>query len=266
MESYPDQYNIASIRFYGSLNDFLPEKLKSRTLIYQYKENSNIKDAIESLGIPHPEIQLILLNQEAVDFKHQIVNKDRVSVYPFFNTLDISNMVLANPVPFNELIFILDVHLGKLAKYLRFAGFDCLLFPGLSDQEIVNIGAMDNRIILTRDIGLLKHKKVNFGYWLRSQDPIEQFKEVILHFRIRNSDLFPWQRCGICNGIITPVDKQKVYDTLEEGTRNHYNDFHQCRDCGHVYWKGNHFEKMEQRLRLIMSNTSKELNQNKTMQ
>ena len=254
-----DLYNSASFRFYGSLNDFLPKKIRQRTILYHYKGKPSIKDAIEAIGIPHPEVQIILKDHEPSDFSSSLVNNSLISVFPFFSSLDIQSLQLANSHPYKHLRFILDVHLGKLAKFLRFAGLDSLIYPGLEDSEIADIGAREERILLTRDIGLLKHRKVQFGYWIRSQDPMEQFKEVALHFRISESDLKPLKRCSICNGKIMFVEKKQISEKLKPQTNKYYSEFFQCENCGHIYWKGSHYEKIQRWLNTTMSFISSEL-------
>lgn len=231
-------------RFYGSLNDFLPGKFRQRNLIYHFQPEQTLKDAIEAMGVPHPEVHLILLNGEPASFSTHLQAQSRIAVYPFFFDLELPERMPVNARTHLKLRFMLDVHLGKLAKYLRFAGFDTLIFPNLTDREIVDIGARENRIILTRDIGLLKHKKVKYGYWLRSQNPEKQFYEVASHFRIKRKDLHPWKRCSICNSIIKPVEKPAIESGLQPGTKNHFNEFYQCSGCGRVYWKGSHYERL----------------------
>lgn len=257
-----DQYNSASLRFYGSLNDFLPKKLRHKTIRYQFKGKPNIKDAIEAIGIPHPEVQLILQEQTPIAFDSSLKPNSQISVFPFFYNLDVQSIKLINIKPYKSLHFILDVHLGKLAKFLRFAGFDSLIFPNMDDNEIADIGARDERIVLTRDIGLLKHKKIKYGYWLRSQIPEEQFKEVSLQFKIEKSALNPWLRCSICNGKIISVEKKLISKNLELRTRKYYKEFYQCKNCGQIYWQGSHFKKMQDWLTEAMDYVSSELNRN----
>jgi len=195
MLSDPEPSTI--FRFYGSLNDFLPRRLRQRNLVYPFHQGQTLKDAVEAIGVPHPEVQLILRDGKPTTFRRALKIGERIAVYPFFNRLEVTSNILANRKTHQTLKFMLDVHLGKLAKYMRFAGLDTLLFPSLSDSEIVELGTRENRIILTRDIGLLKHKKVRFGYWLRSQDAEEQFSEVIKHFSIGRKDMDPWKRCSV---------------------------------------------------------------------
>ena len=218
-----------------------------------YQNHQSVKDAIESLGVPHPEIHLILINGQPAGFDQGLEPNLRISVYPFFYQIDTSPLELANPVPYDALKFILDVHLGKLARYLRFAGFDAVLLPFLEDHEIVSEASRQNRIILTRDLGLLKIRKAKYGYWLRSQNPEKQFLEVMHHFRIRKSDFYPWKRCSLCNNLIQPIEKSLIESTLKPGTKARFSDFFQCEDCGKIYWRGSHFEKLDHWLTTIMN-------------
>ena len=237
--------NMAIFRFYGSLNDFLAPAYRQKNLTISFKNHQTLKDAIEAMGVPHPEVHMILVNGEPGSFTNPLINHSRISVFPFFHLLSGSADHPVNAHTHKTLHFILDVHLGKLSRYLRFAGFDTLLFPGMDDPEIVEESLKDQRIILTRDIGLLKHKKVKYGYWLRSQDPLEQFREVVHHFRISKEEITPWKRCSICNGTIVPVSKTSIEKELNPGTRRYFNQFYQCKNCGKIYWKGSHFDKLE---------------------
>ena len=140
--------------------------------------------------------------------------------------------------------FILDVHLGKLAKKLRMLGFDTLYENNYADMEVVEIALSEKRIIATRDIGLLKIKKVLYGYWIRSQKPNNQLLELINYFDL-SSKLKPFYRCMECNGIIRRVKKEHIIDQLQFRTKKYYDEFYQCEECKNLYWKGSHYYKME---------------------
>ena len=231
-------------RFYEELNDFLPKKRKKVRFQVKYEQKQSIKDAIESLGIPHTEVDLILVNGQSVSFSYHILPDDQISVYPVFESLDISQITHLRNEPLRNPSFILDVHLGKLAKYLRMTGFDTLYENWFDDNEIVEISIRENRIILTRDVGLLKHKTVTHGYWIRSQKPVEQFKETARRF-----DLFskfkPFRRCTVCNGFVKETSKQSVIHQLKPRTKIYFDEFFKCSSCGKVYWKGSHFARMQ---------------------
>ena len=242
----------AEIRFYEELNDFLPGERKKRSYILPVHPGQSIKDLIESENVPHPEVDLILVNGESVDFTYIVRDKDRISVYPVFETLDISGATRLRPCPLREPSFILDVHLGKLARYLRIAGFDSLYSNSYKDEEITDIAARESRIILTRDRGLLKRSIVERGCWIRSQNPYKQLKEVISRFSL-GSMIRPLTICPVCNGRIYPVEKSRIADRLPPKTALYFNEFSKCSMCGRIFWKGSHFRGIEPLLETIRS-------------
>jgi len=189
----------ATFRFYEELNDFLPSDKKKVAFQRSFEGNPSIKDVIESIGVPHVEIDLILVNGISVDFKYILHDQDIVSVYPVFETLELSNVTHLRNKPLRETKFILDVHLGKLAKYLRMLGFDTLYQNDIPDAQIIRISLAEHRIILTRDIGLLKVRTVTHAYFIRDQHPKMQLIEVLWHFDLFHS-IDPFNRCIKCNG------------------------------------------------------------------
>jgi len=235
---------VAEFRFYEELNDFLPKEKRKKPFSYHFRYNQNVKDAIEALGVPHAEVDLILVNSISQDFSYLLQNGDFISVYPVFESIDITHVTRLRSKPLREPKFILDVHLGKLCKYLRLLGFDTFYRNNLNDDEIVKISVFENRIILTRDIGILKNGKVSHGYWVRSQYPEQQLNEVIRRFDLK-SQLQPFLRCISCNGLIEPVDKSMIENQLNENTRRFFSDFYQCLSCGKIFWEGSHFENMK---------------------
>jgi uncharacterized protein len=246
----PTPVKKASFRFYEELNDFLPAGREKQDNVYVFKGNPTVKDAIEAQNVPHTEVDLIMVNGDPVDFSYKMNDGDRVSVYPVFETFDISALKPGKPA--RETRFILDVHLGKLAKYLRMAGFDTKYRNNLEDQEIITISLEENRIILTRDKGILKNKMVQKGYYLRSQNPREQLNEVIRRFQLRENIRF-LSRCISCNGVITNVPKEEIKQYLMPGTRNNFEKFYRCQDCLKIYWEGSHYDRMMSHYRDINS-------------
>ncbi|MBP6977292.1 MAG: Mut7-C ubiquitin/RNAse domain-containing protein [Lentimicrobiaceae bacterium] len=231
------------IRFYEELNDFLPCERRKTTFNHSFSGQPTIKDIIESLGIPHVEVDLILANGQSVDFNFKPGANDLISVYPVFESLDISQVTRLRPKPLRNIRLILDVHLGKLARYLRLLGFDSLYETDLKDEQIVTISSKEKRIVLTRDIQLLKNGLVTHGYWIRSQNPVEQLKEVIQRLDL-SKKVRPFHRCMECNGIIRHVDKTEIIDDLQPKTKAHYKDFYRCGQCRHIYWNGSHYQRM----------------------
>ncbi|MCD6116813.1 Mut7-C ubiquitin/RNAse domain-containing protein [bacterium] len=247
-----NEINKAAFRFYEELNDFLPPDKKKKNIEYFFKGNPSVKDAVEAMGIPHPEIDLIIVNGNSVDFSYQLNDSDRIAVYPRFESMDISPILKLRPSPLRTTLFILDIQLGKLAKMLRMLGFDTLFDPVFNSHEIVNISLKQNRIILTKDRALLKLKPVTHGYWVRSTIPDEQIKEIIKRFDLKSS-IDPFTRCIICNSKIVPVEKIEIEDILQEKTRLFYNTFQQCTGCGRVFWKGPHYQKMIKKIEKLRS-------------
>ncbi len=232
-----------TFRFYEELNDFLSKQYRKVRFQHTVATNSSVKDAIESLGIPHTEVDLILVNANSVDFSYNLKKDDDITVYPKFESIDISSLTRLRPFPLREIKFILDVHLGKLSKYLRLLGFDTIYKNNLDDPEIIDVAKNEKRIILTRDLGILKHNKVTHGYWLHSQDSKKQLKEVIQRFDLKDK-IKLFTRCIVCNGEINIVEKSIVISKLLPKTKENYNKFYQCNKCDKIYWEGSHYQNM----------------------
>ncbi len=247
----------AEFRFYEELNDFLPEVRKKKTFTYAFRGKPAIKDAIEALGVPHTEVDLILVNGKSVRFDYHLQPADHVSVYPLFESLDITPLLKLRPAPLRQqrqllrLKFILDVHLGKLARLLRMLGFDALYHKDYNDDEIRAISLKERRTILTRDQDLLKAKIVTHGYWLRSTTPLEQVIEIVRRFDLK-SGIKPFVRCLACNGLIKKINKTKIVPPLPEGVLSYYQEFFRCSNCKKIYWQGSHFRKMKEKISLII--------------
>jgi uncharacterized protein with PIN domain len=237
--------NQAKFRFYAELNDFLPPEKRQQAFSHTFELNPSVKDMIEALGVPHTEVDLILVNDHSVDFSYLLQNGDRISVYPVFESLDISPLVRVRPQPLRETRFVLDVHLGRLATYLRMLGFDTLYRNDYEDDELAHISSAEGRILLTRDRGLLKRSIVTHGYCLRATNPQQQLIEVLRRFDLFES-VKPFQRCLHCNGLLQPVDKADISDRLPPKTRQYYDEFKHCRACDRIYWKGSHYQRMQQ--------------------
>ena len=232
-----------TLRFYEELNDFLPDKRKKRSFTVPFSGKQSVKDIIEAQGVPHAEIDLILVNGRSVSFDYIITDRDMISVYPEFELLDVSELTHLRPQALRNPRFILDVHLGKLSGLLRVMGFDTLYRNDYSDDAIVEIATAEKRIVLTRDVGILKRNAVQRGYWVRSIDPVEQSREIVKKFDLGKL-IKPFTRCMLCNGEIVIVDKELVIEYLLPETRKHYDVFHRCTACGKIYWEGSHYKKL----------------------
>jgi uncharacterized protein with PIN domain len=236
--------STALFRFYEELNDFLPKEKKKTSFSYSFTGNPSVKDAIEALGIPHVEVDMVLVKGTSVGFDYRLRNDDQISVYPVFESLDISQVTHLREKPLRDPKFIPDVHLGRLAKNMRLCGLDTHYSKDLTDPEIIKISLREHRIILTRDKGLLKNRKVTHGYWVRSIKPEAQLKEVLVRFDLK-STLSPFTRCLECNRILTSVAKEEILDLLQPRTKEYYDEFKKCPACEKIFWEGSHFEKMK---------------------
>jgi uncharacterized protein with PIN domain len=189
-------------------------------------------------------VDLILVNGQSVDFQYRLQNGDRVAVYPVFESLDISPIVRLRPEPLRQPAFVADTQLGKLTRLLRLLGFDTLYKNDYEDSEIIGISQKERRIILTRDVQILKNNAVTHGYWVRSPLPEIQIEEVLRRFDLCGQ-VKPFTRCLVCNGFVERVDKAVVLDQLPLKTHRYYDDFQRCQDCGKVYWEGPHHQRMK---------------------
>lgn len=232
-----------TLRFYEELNDFLPPDKRKRRFEHSFIDRTSIKDMIESLGVPHTEVDLILVNGNSVDFSYLVNDGDDISVYPVFESLDITNLQHLRAKPLRKPKFILDVHLGTLAKYMRMLGFDSLYKNNFSDDEIVKISLREKRTILTKDRGILKRTEVTHGYWLRSVKAENQIAEVIERFDLKKQ-IKELSRCLICNSQLNNIAKEKISDRLPPKVRKFQNKFYYCKECSKIYWKGSHYTNM----------------------
>jgi len=240
------------LRFYGELNDFLPPAIRQRTLQAALDGPASTKSAIESCGVPHTEVDLVLVNGEPATLATPVAEGDRVSVFPRFRSLAPDPQHRLQPPPTVEARFVLDVHLGRLASYLRLAGFDTAYRNDCSDQELAAISGRDDRMLLTRDRELLKRSVVVRGYWLRHTEPRRQFVEVVRAFGLAGR-IAPFTRCARCNTPLEAVSWQAVIDRLPPRVRIGRDEFLRCSGCGRVYWDGTHVEKIRQFFRLALA-------------
>ena len=243
--------HAAEFRFYGELNDFLKPDRRQRAVPYRFDGHPGIKDPIEALGVPHVEVDLIVVNGESVGFGYQLRDGDRVAVYPVFESLDVSPIVKLREKPLRTVAFVVDVNLGRLARLLRLLGFDVLFSNMYADDEIVRISEEQGRIALTRDRRLLFAKAVTHGYWVRSVWPRRQVDEMVRRFDLEDL-VRPFSRCADCNGLIEPVAKAEVEAQLEPKTKRYYETFYRCLACGKIYWEGSHVGKLRERFKGVL--------------
>jgi uncharacterized protein with PIN domain/sulfur carrier protein ThiS len=230
-----------SIRFYGQLNDFLPRGLRGRRFTHPLRAPTSVKDAIEALGVPHPEVDLIVVNGEPADFEHRLEGGEDVAVYPPFRSLDVGGLRRVGCGPPLPMRFVLDVHLRKLASLLRLAGFDTVLRT--DDADVASVSTEEGRVALTRDVGLLKRSAVRHGYWVRQTDPELQLAEILARYGLADR-MAPFVRCMRCNTLLESVDADSVADRLLPDTRACFRHFHRCPGCERIYWRGSHYDRL----------------------
>jgi len=229
-----------TVRAYGPLSDFLPPGRQQAAFAHAFEGRESVKDLVEGLGIPHPEIDLILVSGEPVAFDYVVQDGNRIAVFPRFESVNIDGVTFVRPPP-EALRFGLDGHLGKLARYMRLVGLDAECRVDASDDDIAELAVRDGRIVLTRDRGLLKRRVVSHGYWMRATAPRQQLVEVLHRF---GPTLAPFTRCLRCNTELREVPKSSVESRLEPRTRQSYQRFHECPGCRRIYWAGSHWQRL----------------------
>ena len=238
------------LRFDGDLNVFLRSKAGDAVIERRLVEKTSIKDVIESCGVPHPEVDLILIDEQAVGFDHTLVNDAKVEVFPVQNRGTVHTDKRLQTLGISR--FVADGHLRGLTRNLRLLGFDVAYRQNADDGQLLEVMARENRALLTRDRRLLMHSIVRHGYYPRSQNPDEQTIEVVRRFDV--SELIaPFTRCLRCNAPLEEATKADVIDKLEPLTKMYYNQFHRCPGCKQIYWSGSHFPKLQKRIQQIRS-------------
>lgn len=227
----------AHIRFHDTLNDFLSKPNRNHVIPVNFKGRQSIKHIIESLGVPHPEVGKIEVQNHLVKFSYILNDNDRVEIYPWQDYMDLFAKYNIGPQ------FILDNHLGKLATYMRIMGIDTLYDNSYQDDEITNFIKNNERILLTRDRRLLMRREIRLGYCVRHDKPKDQIIEVMEIFKL-NKLIVPLSRCLNCNHKLVPTDKLSIIHRLEPLTKLYYEEFHRCPQCDQIYWKGSHYKHM----------------------
>jgi uncharacterized protein len=236
------------LRFHGDLSVFLGSRAGDAVIERRLTEKTSIKDIIESCGVPHPEVDLILVDEQPVGFDHTLANDAKVEVFPVENRDTDRTEKRLQIVRIAR--FVADGHLGSLTRNLRLLGFDVAYSQNADDRQLLEVMVRENRALLTRDRRLLRHAIVQHGYWPRSQNADEQTIEVVRRFDL--SELIaPFTRCLRCNAPLEAVAKADIIGKLEPLTKIYYDQFRCCPDCKQIYWSGSHFPKLERRVEEI---------------
>ena len=230
-------------RFYQELNDFLAPRRRQREFAYACAQSATTKNAIEALGVPHTEVELVLVNGESVGLDRRLHDGDRVAVYPKFEALDVSPLLRVRAQPLRVTRFVADAHLGGLARLLRMMGFDTLYDNHFHDDDLVDVALTQHRIVLTRDRELLKRRSVTHGCFVRALQPQRQLREVFERLDLARSAR-PFTLCIECNAPLTAVDKASVAELLPPSVRARHERFSTCGVCARIFWEGSHWQRM----------------------
>ena len=239
---------VVQLILHGDLAFFL--KSKRPSLERELSEKTSVKDVIESCGVPHPEVDLILVDEQPVGFDQTLDNEAKVEVFPVQNrdTIHTDKRLQTTGI----LRFVADGHLGTLTRNLRLIGFDVAYDQTADDRQLLEVMVRENRALLTRDRRLLMHAIVQHGYCPRSQNASEQTIEVVRRFDLATW-IAPFTRCLRCNATLQQTAKADIMDKLEPLTKIYYDHFRRCPGCNQIYWSGSHFLKLQKRIEEIRS-------------
>ena len=233
----------ATFRFYEELNDFLARERRKREFSCPCARAATTKHMIEALGVPHTEVELVLVNGESVGFDRILEHGDRVAVFPKFEMVDVTPLLRVREHPLRVTRFIADAHLGGLAHLLRMTGFDTLYDNNYHDRQIELLAAQERRIVLTRDRELLKRRSITHGCYVRALKPPDQLCEIFDRLDLAHS-IKPFTLCLNCNAPLRPVEKAAVLERLPPSVRERFDHFSTCDICQRVFWEGSHWQRM----------------------
>lgn len=246
---------LATLRFYAELNEFLPTKYRGREFALHFVSLAPVRHLIESVGVPHTEVEVVLVNGASVTLEQRVCDGDRISLYPVFESFDISPLLRLRVQPLRQPRFLADAHLGRLAGYLRMVGFDTLYGVDAGDRALVRRSLAEARILLTRDRALLMQRELTHGCHIRSQHPKQQ-----LGYLLQRLDLYrllkPFSRCIRCNGLLEQVAKEEIVERLPEHVRSTQSEFKHCSCCDQIYWPGGHYRRMQEFIRTLTPDRS----------
>lgn len=241
----------ATFRFYEELNEFLAPERRGREFTCRCARAATTKHMIEALGVPHTEVELVLLNGESVGFERLLGEGDRVAVYPKFEALDVTPLLRVRDRPLRVIRFIADAHLGGLARLLRMTGFDTLYDNHFCDDEIERLAAALGCIVLTRDRELLKRRGISHGCYVHALRSEEQLREVFDRLDLARAAR-PFTRCLSCNGSLRSIEKTRIASLLPPGVRERHQRFSACDGCARVFWEGSHWRRMRERVDALL--------------
>ncbi|MBW3657721.1 MAG: Mut7-C ubiquitin/RNAse domain-containing protein [Actinobacteria bacterium] len=229
----------ATVRFYGDLADLARGLDRDATVTVPLGTSRSVKDVLEAVGVPHTEVGLLIVGDGPVGFDHLVSAGERIAAYPPSPMLEVPGL-LRTTEPAAR--FVLDVHLGTLARNLRLLGFDSWYRTDADDPLLAEVAVAGSRVLLTRDRGLLMRREIVHGHCVRSQDPFTQTVEVARRFGL-GPRLRPFSRCLACNGELVDVDRGSVLAEVPPLARD-AERFSRCTACDRVYWPGTHHQHL----------------------
>ncbi len=222
--------------FAPELRFFLAPRRRDTVLHARADSTSTLAHLVQSHGVPMTEVGTLLLDGIPVEPGTIPAPGQRIDITPV-------TYPQATPLP---LRFLLDVHLGTLARRLRLLGLDTAYDNDRDDPSLFQQANSERRVLLTRDRGLLSRAGLRAGAHIRHMRPDDQLREVLERFV---PDLAPWTRCPACNGVLVGTDKQRVAAELQAGTRAAFDAFARCSACDRVYWPGAHHSHLAEIVR-----------------
>jgi uncharacterized protein with PIN domain len=221
----------------------------------EFSEPTSIKDALEGLGIPHTEVDLLLRDGQPLDFGFLVFGDERIEVHPVPDSPAAPPIwpdARLQPRPLFCDRFACDQHLGKLARWLRLLGYDTLYSADWCEPDLARIATSEDRAVLTCSRALLKRKCITRGRLIRSRQPESQAIEVVRRFHLfTQTELFG--RCTVCNGELMAVDKATVLNRIPSRTRQWLDEYYLCRGCDRLYWEGSHVKDLHRRVQRILT-------------
>ncbi len=222
------------VDFAPELAMFVPQGRRAQATKVVTDGVSSLGHVVESLGVPLTEVGGLVVDGREVPASH---------VPTAGESVEVRTVERPQRVPGAPLRFLVDVHLGTLARRLRLLGVDAAYeSTDIGDPALAACSAAERRVMLSRDRGLLRRRELWAGAFVYSTQPDDQLRDVLGRFE---PELRPWTRCTACNGMLKEAAKEEVADRLEGGTQRSYDVFAQCEECGRVYWRGAHHDRLD---------------------